>query len=310
MKSITQLRNWIYPLPTRFAEEADNIPVASDDGKLNFTDGFPMVYSENPHGVSPTGRYLLRKDFNSFGEMASREALFREAGGIHTFSPNAINNTGGYPEGAMLSAYDGEYLYKVESTERNNKKAFLDDDGAIKPGVIDCLTKYDEEGDAEYRILWRSSGRVFGLEEEKFRLYLDFTRINILPQGGGIISEDSLVLGILIAMVGLKGGGASIDDLTPLSHTTPMSGTIINKGKCGDIVGEIILPWIKEGKLDFKGVPILRCSGGTGNYAMSFFAKAGTSFSGKGTAMDISRDILWVAIPIKAGITTDEEEYQ
>ena len=56
--------------------------------------------------------------------------------------------------------------------------------------------------------------------------------------------------------------------------------------------------------------PILRCSGGTGNYAMSFFAKAGSSLSGKGTVMkgtdiEMIRDILWVAIPIKAGITTD-----
>ena len=312
MKSITQLRDWIYPLPTRFAvdREANDIPATSGDDELNFVDGFPRVYSENPKGESPIGigRYLLRKDFNSFGEMSSRESVFREAGGVHTFSSDAMDQAGGYPEGAMLSAYDGEYLAKVESTESKNKKAFIDAAGNIEPGVIDCFTTdTDDSDDAEKRVLWHSAGWIYGQEEGMFRLYLDFTRAKILPQGGGVISEDSLVVGILVSMTALQGND-SIDALTSLEHTTNISGTITNKGKCGEILGYTMLGWIEDSGVSFKQIPVVRATGGTGNYAMSFFAKAGSSFSGKGKANGIERDILWFAIPIKAEIRTAGEE--
>lgn len=346
MQSIAQLRNMLVALPSRFARASDDAPAGKTDERMNFEEGFPLAYSCDPEESDSSesdasevieGRYLLRDDFNRFGEMSSRESMFKETGGVHTFSQDTAKAAGGYPERALLSAYDGVYLAKVESTESGNNKAFTDPEtDEVVPGVIDCAVKDDDDSDpnAEERVLWRTAGWVYGVNEGLFNLELDYTRTQILPPEGGVIAADSVVIGIDVAI--LTGyGNSSYSVLPPTSYETHITSQqttnplkFTNKGHTGCLLGYIYIPWITElsnGSLlpFFKQVPCMRVTGGTGNYALSFFAKGGTQFSGMRHAYVGKEDVLnkaiytdrffdpyinWIAIPFKPVVRTGEEE--
>lgn len=327
MRTLEQLRKQVLPLPSLFAKSA----TGSDDisATLDYENGFDRSFSSS---ISGGGKYLLRNDFNRVGEIASRESHFKQAGGIHTFSEKVSEGFDGYPEGAMLSAYDGIAISKVESTESNNTKPFVDDAGNIIPNVIDCpVIKDDEKYDDEVypRVLWKSVDRVYGTEEGMFSLTLDYTRAKRLSDGD-IIEEDSLVIGERVALIVVK-QNVSVNAMLPMSHNTTIStgdavyqlkqnGTayITNKGKCGDAVGYFIVYTLggNAGAIQLKEnhCPVVRVTGGTGNYHLSFFAKAGYSFSGSLHTYTVSgvdilqgdKTIIWTAIPIVPSVVTTE----
>lgn len=347
MRTIEELRSKIIPLPSRFALAADgegaiSPPRGREDG-MTFEDGFPIAYSKDPKGESPTGEYIQRNDMNRLGEIASREALFKEAGGVHTYLRQVSDDANGYPKGAILDAYDGIFLGKVESTESGVRKPFAEDedsDGDIPlviPNVIDCPVKDDDDSSDDElpeRVLWKSVDWIYGAEEGLFHLDLDYTRAQILPREGGVVKEDSLVVGIDVAEVSVT-GSLSPTDIPPLTYDTTIksadgtksiSWSIMNKGHEGNIIGALMIPWVtvagKGYNIRFKEVPVITATGGTGNYALSFFAKAGTFFTGQNhiymNGIDILRHpdatdknfdpyINWVAIPFKKIIRTLEE---
>ena len=349
MRTIEELRSKLIPLPSRFAEEAEGDVAISkpegDEGGMTFEDGFPAAYSESPKAESPKGKYVQRNDMNRLGEIASREALFKEAGGIHTYLKKVADDASGYPRGAILNAYDGTYLGKVESTESGVRKAFADDESheaipLVIPNVIDCPVKDDDDSQEDAlpeRVLWKSVNWIYGAEEGLFHLDLDYTRAQILPREGGIIQDDSLVVGVDVAVVSVLGNYAPTA-IPPLTYDTTIrsaDGTeninwsIKNKGHEGNVIGSLLIPWVgvsSEGGYNIKPkeIPVIKATGGTGNYALSFFAKAGTFFTGQnhiyledGTidllrhpdAVDKNFDpyINWVAIPFKTTIRTLEE---
>lgn len=348
MRTIGELRSKIIPLPSRFANAAEAASAISQpegsEGEMNFEDGFPVAYSENPQAESPKGKYIQRNDMNRFGEIASREALFREAGGIHTYLKKVSQDASGYPKGAVLNAYDGTFLGKVESTESGVCKAFADEerggDGIplVIPNVIDCPVKDDDDsqGDAlPARVLWKSVDWIYGTVEGLFHLDLDYTRAQILPREGGVIQEDSMVIGMDVAVVtGIE--CSDPEGIPPITFDTTIRSAdgsggiawkITNKGHEGNCIGSLVIPWVgvsAEGGyiINVKKIPVIRATGGTGNYALTFFAKAGTYFSGQNHiykgGMDILRHpdavdknfdpyINWVAIPFKKTIRTLEE---
>lgn len=348
MRTIEELRSKLIPLPTRFAEAAEGegaiSPPEGNEESMTFEEGFPRAYSESPSAESPTGKYIQRNDINRFGEIASREAVFKEAGGVHTYLKKVSDDAGGYPQGAILNAYDGVFLGKVESTEKGVRKAFAKsesgDEGIplVIPNVIDCPVKDDDDaqGDAlPQRVLWKSVDWIYGTAEGLFHLDLDYTRAQILPPAGGVIRDDSLVVGIDVAVVGAE-GNYTPTAAPPLTYDTTiispdgsesLNWRITNKGHEGSFLGYLLFPWItasEEGGygITFKKLPIIRVTGGTGNYALSFFAKAGTYFSGENHIFVGGTDILrhpdavdknfdpyinWVAIPFKTTIRTLEE---
>lgn len=337
MQTLEELRSKISVLPSLFAGESGAIsPAEGESPNMNFGDGFPIAYSQNPQSDAQ-GRYIQRNDFNRFGEIASREALFKECGGVHTFSQKVSQYFKGYPQDAVLTAYDGTYLAKVESTESANTKPFYDEERkTLIPNVIDCpVTDDDDSEGTPSRVLWKSVGWIYGAEEGLFHLDLDYTRLKMLSPSGGIIDEDSLVIGMDCAIITGESAktAASVKALLPISYETHIvdtagngvNWTMTNKGKCGVTMGHFPILWFTTATtfgVEFK-LPYIGVTGGTGNYALSFFAKAGSTFSGQHHIYKDRIDILshpefndkyydqyinWVAIPIKATVRASGEE--
>jgi len=308
MRTISELRGKIAAIPSLFAAGADSGAISGSEGSpdgMNFTNGFPRAYSQDPGSPVSDGRYIQRNDVNRFGEIASREAVFRESGGIHTFQRKVADDFSGYPKSAILSAYDGLYLDKVESTENGNKKAFAEYSSAdadqeeiplVIPDVIDCPVNDDDDSSSDEafpkRVLWKSVGYVYGSAEGLFHLELDYTRARKLTDGD-VITEDSLVVGYdLTFMTAVGSGSESAGLLWPMTYETRISNEdgnsvlwyINNKGRCGSVSG--YYPYIYVALINGKVVfgflycPVIWSTGGTGNFALSFFAKKGTSFSG------------------------------
>lgn len=178
MKNLEVLRQQIFPIPFYFAvdaEESDS-DIAEDfdsdeSDAITLSEGFKEVFSENPK-MGGGGKYLLRADMNRIGEMSTREKLFRDSGGIHTFNQDVSDKFIGYPEKAVLSYDDGKYVKLVESQEPENTKSFLDD---ATSKVIDAMCQKDEN-DTIPRFLWLTASHLYGASEGLFKIGADFTR--------------------------------------------------------------------------------------------------------------------------------------
>lgn len=322
MRTLEELRKTVIPLPSRFAGS-----VTGDDNispSLDFENGFTRDYSTK---YSSGGKYLQRNDFNKLGETSTREPLFKQAGGWHTFA-NGVGSSstyGGYPSNSMLLSFDGDYAKRVESTEESNTKPFAATKSGVPyiaeiPDVIDCLVKKPSESSNPNilaRVLWRTAGRIYGVPEGLLTLKFDYTRAQHLASGD-VVKEDSIVIGTYIGFFVYR-QNLTVASMLPITHTTRISDgegthtkTTTNKGRCGDAVGFIYL----AGWNPPRELPVPKVTGGTGNYSMCYFAKAGTSFSGtvkiyNQAGEDIladNKDIQWTAIPIVPSIVTEEED--
>ena len=320
MRTLEDLNKLIYPLPSLFAaqySEADddqNIsPIDGREGEMDFDGGFSEKYSQNP----PDGEYLQRNDFNRFGEFSTRESHFKQSGGVHTFAQQVSEDASGYPEGSVLTAYDGLYLSLVESTEAANTKAFYDEtNNRIVPYVIDCPVKKDVSDPLPARVLWRTVNYVYGIGTGLFSLKLDYTRATPLKPGDKI-TVDSFVVGDKIAYIRYDVSSLIDQPIYPLTHTTTIANNenrlslenITNKGKCGFVFD--YLPGFNW--------PCVQKQGGCGIYQLSFFAKAGSVFSGEVSMYNGKKNILanvdpqkraieWTAIPIIPVVDSTTEE--
>lgn len=113
----------IFPTPFAGGEGAALTPIkqSSDINKVNFSDGFPSVYS-SPNSLG--GKYVTRGELNAIGNLATKNDYYRMCGGINTFDPEFAYAIGGYPKDAILDYFDGVNLFKVISLEEDNMVDF------------------------------------------------------------------------------------------------------------------------------------------------------------------------------------------
>lgn len=268
MKTLEELRLKIEAIPCAFAKNAadtgDGFPVSSAS-ETNLRDGFLPKYSA-------AGNPIRLVDFNRLGEMATRELAFRQQGGEHTFSADAIALTGGYPKGALLLADDGTYAELVESQETGNDLNFT---SSSNPAAVNGLSRLPSDPlEAKPRVLWRSANLVYGAAEGSLRLSVDFSRRNNLSPGEELAVDSLVVVGCAFferdvvyssdyKVVSVKGTVAlQKDDVTK-------TFSLENKGFAGMQVEELFLGIFFE-----PPYPAELC--GTANYSVAFFAKAGT----------------------------------
>lgn len=321
MRTLKELKDYLTVIPKPFASDAavggvsDFVNAASDE--TNFDHGFPQDYSRDPN--TQDGKWILRSDMNALGQMASKEAFFKEAGGVHTYDEDIPKASVGYPEGAVLTSFDGEYLALVESQERANHKSFIDEDERTDYSVVNGEVKYDGER-KNPRVLWKTVNWIGGLEDGAFRLYLNYSDAHQINENTQI-KQDSLVIGTYVYFVSLpkpelSGGMLPVTydiDATsfPLYHETNITApnsqsehmiATTNKGRFGDALGAGVYI---TGNFHFHAIPVVSYTGGTGNYYFSFFAKAGSSIS---TIVRINGEVIsskkpyWYAIPIEAKV--------
>ena len=113
------------PLPFAGGANASRDTIGKDSSTLpNYTDGFPANYSA-PHAAG--GSFILRKQMNAFGYMASKNQWFQQAGGIYTFDKDWSDANGGYPKGAILSYVVDGTVYAVMSLVNDNTWNFNED---------------------------------------------------------------------------------------------------------------------------------------------------------------------------------------
>ena len=320
MRTFTDLRKYIQDVPSLFAEGSNKVSEENgSDGKF-YSEGFPIAYSRDPNASTSSlkGKYLLRADFNRFGEISTRETHYRQSGGIHTFVQKVSSDAGGYPKDSVLDAFDGEYIKKVESTETGNTKSFVDDNGIVVRNVIDCpVRKNEETEDVARRVLWRSVGWITGIGDGIFRLEIDYTKAQKVSPGA-IIKKDSLIIGSFIGFKQYMTTEVSV--LQPLTHTTIISASdplcsgavyVQNKGRYGD--AKYMESWftvtINNGVMSLKKqlCPYCSLTGGTGNYFLYFFVKGGTTFSFQSEGVTQEDNIEWMSVPYRAMVEEPEE---
>lgn len=313
MKTLDELREKIAPIPSLFAEDASDIysddsesSDTSDDereGKIDFVGGFSSDFASK----ETTGKYLHRAYFNRFGEIASREIHYRESGGRHTFSDAVKTSNDGYPKDSVLDAFDGDMLTRVESTVERNPVNFCDSDGIAQADKIDCPVIITRSGEPTINaVAWRTVTRLYGADEGLFSLNLDYTRAVQLTNGS-VIKEDSYIIGA--RDIFLVGRLAKMSFYTAAS--TPygnFGSTIESKGKSGDAFGYFPLIWINsDGSFTIKKLPTIGRIAGSTNYFMAFFAKKGSTFTGRINNIANGGDVKWTAIPISPLVISAEE---
>lgn len=329
MKDLDELRESMTALPSLFAEDAPAADVSqldsADGSAASFAFGFPGRFSA---ARGDGGLEILRKDMNAVGQLATGELRFKQAGGWHTYSGQIATGLLGYPERALLWAYDGSNLFPVESQEPGVQLAFADNDGIADFRVIGSLVKDVGEGDeAPKRVLWKAVGRVGGLDSGQIRLKIDYTRIRLL-EDGGTVGVDSLVVGTAVNFLTIDKpelinkiqpciyGISSAPKLYHKTTITTTDGTTYefertNKGRYGEAFGAY--PYFKPSTGTPVGLPVCSFTGGTGNYFFSFFAPAGTSVAAAMKSVftsveeNIPKKVQWWAIPVEAEVSEDEE---
>lgn len=322
MRTLNELKGFLASVPKPFANDAETSDVSdfnnTENDTTNYLNGFPKVFSQNPKDktIANKGKWLLRSDLNAFGQMATKEAFFKETGGVHTYDEKVAETYKGYPEGVVLTSFDGEYLSLVESQEGKNHYSFLDDLKKTDYSVVNCEVQYQGD-EKEPRILWKSVNWINGLEEGLYHLYINYSNAHQIEEDTPI-EKDSLVIGTRACFrhlppPGLSGGGIqpslyNIDTTSfPLEHETQINDVsiqVINKGKFGDAAGSGVYVAVQGAMVPvFYDIPIVSYTGGTGNYYNAFFAKAGTKIS---TILKVNGSAVpeyapyWYAIPIEA----------
>lgn len=304
MKTLEELREKIAPIPSLFAKDASDISsVDGREGKMDFVGGFSSDFASK----DTTGEYLHRADFNRFGEIASREIHYRESGGRHTFSDAVKTANDGYPKNSVLDAFDGDMLTRVESTVERNPVNFCDSAGIAQADKIDCPVTITRSGEPTINaVAWRTVTRGYGADEGLFSLNLDYTRAVQLTNGS-VIKEDSYVIGARdILLVG------KLDKMSFYTAASTPCGNfgseIESKGKSGDAFGYWPLIWIEsDGSITIKKLPTIGQIAGSTNYFMAFFAKKGSTFTGRVNNIANGGDVKWTAIPISPRVISAEE---
>lgn len=182
MRTLEELRSMTFPIPSYFSDEDIPTALAESNNQISFPNGFTSVTSKNPIDDS-NGEYILQQSMNQFGAMATREKLFRDAGGIYSYDPE-IN---GYPKGIILFYDDGKYIRMVESlVEDNTAEDFAKD--------IDVFIK--KSGQSNYVQYWKSVGNPYSAAQDEFHIKINFSNIKRgkIPSGQISINSPSLCL--------------------------------------------------------------------------------------------------------------------
>lgn len=282
MTDIKELQGAISSLPCAFAVDGgltdDDFPVlASND--LCYESGFPLQYSV----VGQDRKDIQRVDMNKFGILATSEAHFRQAGGVHTYTDN--EESSGYSKGALLSYWDDYFLKLVESQYAQNTQNFLK--GSGHPEYIDSLSL--KTGDTTKKMWWKTVGYIYGIANSMLSYGGDFSSarsISVSSSGVGTIEEDALVY-VGDYVYGQSKEAVSVFDtvsitdklrnmistltITPSGASTNITISLQNKGRNGVyIVQQGIGLW-------WKVFPAQLC--GNSNLGLCFFAKSGTQIS-------------------------------
>ena len=275
MKSIEELRAKTIPLPCAFAGSAGEGEVADfptpgtdTDAYTSYQSGFPVKFATDPSTAS--GGHILRKDMNKVGELATAELHFKEAGMKHEFQTDLLNSIVGYPLLCLFGHFDGKYIKHIESQSRDNAVNFT-----ANPLCIDNYVA--ETAGGEKKVFWKTVDKIYGLDEDLFRLEVDYSRVDKL-QPTDTLKEDSL---IVIGDYGYPGEGSVITPASASLTLTVGDQTIEfdNKGRCGIKIGNV---GITEGDIVIDGsVPYPDEMCGYGNSTVVFYAKKGTAVSYK-----------------------------
>lgn len=275
MKSIEELRAKTIPLPCAFAGEAGTGEVADfptpgtdTDASTSYQSGFPVKFATDPGTAS--GGHILRNDMNKIGEIATAELHFKEAGMKHEFRTGLLNSIVGYPLLCLFGHFDGEYLKHIESQSRDNVVNFTEN-----PLCIDNYVAETTGG--EKKVFWKTVDKIYGLDEDLFRLEVDYSRVDKLHQTD-TLKEDSL---IAIGDYGYPGEDATITPTSAKLTLTVGDQTIEfeNKGKCGIKVVEEPINDPTQEVVITGDVPYPKEMCGYGNSTVVFYAKKGTAVS-------------------------------
>ena len=220
----------------------------------------------------PQDHDILRKDMNKVGEIATAELHFKEAGMKHEFRTDLLNSIVGYPLLCLFGHFDGKYLKHIESQSRDNTVNFTK-----KPLCIDNYVAATVGG--EKKIHWKTVDKIYGLDEDLFRLEVDYSRVDKL-QPTDILKENSL---IAIGDCGYPGEDATITPTRAKLTLTVGDQTIEfeNKGKCGIKVVEEPINDPTQEVVITGNVPYPKEMCGYGNSTVVFYAKKGTAVSYK-----------------------------
>lgn len=249
----------------------------------------------------PQDHDILRKDMNKFGELATAELHFKEAGMKHEFRTDLLNSIVGYPLLCLFGHFDGEYLKHIESQSRDNTVNFTK-----KPLCIDNYVAATVGG--EKKIHWKTADKIYGLDEDLFRLEVDYSRVDKL-QPTDALKENSL---IAIGDYGYPGEDATITPTRAKLTLTVGDQTIEfeNKGKCGIKVVEEPINDQKQEVVITGNVPYPKEMCGYGNSTVVFYAKKGTAVSYKfddGQADSAGTNVFAFPVILKVGKTSGEE---
>ena len=175
-----------------------------------------------------------------------------------------------YPFQCLFGHFDGKYIKHIESQSSDNAVNFT-----ANPLCIDNYVAATVGG--EKKIYWRTADKIYGLDEDLFRLEVDYSRVDKL-QPTDTLKEDSL---IVIGDYGYPGEGSVITPASASLTLTVGDQTIEfdNKGRCGIKIGNV---GITEGDIVIDGsVPYPDEMCGYGNSTVVFYAKKGTAVSYK-----------------------------
>lgn len=175
-----------------------------------------------------------------------------------------------YPFQCLFGHFDGKYIKHIESQSRDNAVNFT-----ANPLCIDNYVA--ETAGGEKKVFWKTVDKIYGLDEDLFRLEVDYSRVDKL-QPTDTLKEDSL---IVIGDYGYPGEGSVITPASASLTLTVGDQTIEfdNKGRCGIKIGNV---GITEGDIVIDGsVPYPDEMCGYGNSTVVFYAKKGTAVSYK-----------------------------
>lgn len=296
MKNLLELRKKMMAIPSRFAsklsstadiKEAD-FGRALSDTDVSFGGGFPTPFSKDPKETGINGEYIQRNDLNRIGEIASREAFYKQNGGVYFFDEDVSEKFSGYSKGSMLGFYDGVCLTNYESQISFNKNKIFNAHGNLNA-------------------TWRLCSHIYGVQENSFSVELDYSHATT-HSASVTVEQDSYVIGTQYFFGGM---GATMN-----SKTTCGAGSISipNKGHLSEEVKTITNDVVVFNVVIFNGQvfvgsktysfasPIQSKTGGGANYSFAFFAKANTKISTTYSVSGNTKPIEWIVVPIRTKV--------
>lgn len=112
-------------IPQPFASDGEITAIEDTSTTVpNFSTGVPKIFSA-PYSAG--GSYFQRSMMNAIGNMASKNAFYRQCGGFYCFDQTVCDKIGGYPKGCVLHwLSNGQYL-SVQSLIDDNTHNFVTD---------------------------------------------------------------------------------------------------------------------------------------------------------------------------------------